>query len=300
MRGDAHLSATRRFWRTVIVASLSAFVLGATQPNILAAISGISEGTFGVTLDYIGVVTRVTPGLPAARAGISPGDQIEPVSFGDRMTAFESPISVPGTPMRAVVKHGDSARTLTLTSVAIGQNATVLITVIKRLTALAFILVGAGLLLLRPSRMTWGLFLFALSSNGTAGALYFHIFGPGVFTPIEFTLALIYAAGPLGLWIFASRFPNDDAPGWRKWFDTAAPWLAPPLLLTVFPLWRYLFTGQPYGPAGHWFSNYFAVVVETVGILIRWRTTFRNAVKRANASNGWSPASPWGISRMVR
>jgi len=142
MRGDAHLSATRRFWRTVIVASLSAFVLGATQPNILAAISGISEGTFGVTLDYIGVVTRVTPGLPAARAGISPGDQIEPVSFGDRMTAFESPISVPGTPMRAVVKHGDSARTLTLTSVAIGQNATVLITVIKRLTALAFTTAG--------------------------------------------------------------------------------------------------------------------------------------------------------------
>jgi hypothetical protein len=268
MKSDARQSAARRFWRTIIVTSLAAFVLGTTQPNVLAAIYGISNGTYGMAVDYQAVVTQVVPGLPAARASIAPGDKIKPDSFSDRMYLFESEITQPGTVVHAVVQRGTNQRSVTLTSVAGSETTAIVVTIIKRLTALAFILVGAGLVLLRPSRMTWGLFLFALSSNGIAGALYFHIFGLGVYTPIEFALSTIYSLGPLGLWIFAARFPNDDAPGWRAIFDKAAPWLAIPLLATTLPLWSALVLGSEITPAWHWFAQYFPVVVETIGILI--------------------------------
>ncbi len=268
MKADAQKSAARKFWRVLIVVSLSAFVLGTTQPNILAAIRGISEGTFGLTFDHFGIVTHVAPGLPADRAGIVPADQITPVSYKDRVTAYVSNISTPGTQLHITVRHGNAIRTLTLTSVAVDTAAIVLISVVKRLTSLVFVLIGAGLLLLRPSRMTWGLFLFTLSANGLAGPLYFFIFGPGVYVPISLALSLIGSIGGLGLWIFASRFPNDQAPGWRAWFDRAAPWLALPLIATQYPFWHSVFTGAQYGSLPYYLSVYFPVVVESVGILI--------------------------------
>ncbi|MBV8671775.1 MAG: GAF domain-containing protein [Candidatus Eremiobacteraeota bacterium] len=268
MNVDAHNTAAKKFWRTLIVVLLAGFVLGMTQPNIIAAIAGLSEGTYGMAFDHTGLVTAVVPGLPAARAGIGPGDRIETVSMLDRVTAYESSITIPGTPLHLVVHHGDQARAVTLSSDAADKASTIIQTIIKRLTSLAFVLVGAGLLLLRPSRMTWGLFLFALSANGTAGALYYHIFGIKVFLPIELVLNLIGTVGVLGLWIFAARFPYDEAPGWRAFFDRAAPWLAIPLLAGFYPFWNFLYTGQPYSSFAYYYGAYVGVVIETVGVLI--------------------------------
>jgi hypothetical protein len=268
MKVDARNNAARKFWRTVIVVALAGFFLAATQPNILAAIAGMSEGTYGMTFDYTGIVTGVVPGFPAARAGIQAGDRIVPVSSLDRVTAFESNISIPGTPVHLVIHRGEQARAVMLTSDATGKTATIILTIIKRLTSLAFVLVGAGLVLLRPSRMTWGLFLFSLSANGTAGALYFHSFGERVFLPIEIMLNVIGTVGVLGLWIFAARFPNDEAPGWRGFFDRAAPWLAVPLLVSAYPFWNFLLTGREFGTITYYYTTYFGVVIESIGILI--------------------------------
>ena len=267
MTGDARNSAARRFWRTVIVVGLTAFVLGTTQPNILSAIYDISDGTYGMVVDYAGIVTQVVPGLPAEKAGIAPGDEIEPLGFDDRVNVTNG-IVMPGTPARLIVKRGASVRSLTITSVLGSEAATVLLTVIKRLTALVFALVGAALVLLRPSRMTWGLFLFALTANGNAGPLYFLIFGPAIYWALSFAVGVINAVGTLGLWIFAARFPNDEAPGWRGWFDRAAPWLALPLFATWIPYTRFLLTGQTPGLAAYGFATYFPVVIESIGILI--------------------------------
>ena len=267
MKGDARQSPTRRFWRTVIVVGLAGFVLGTTLPNILAATSGISNGTYGMYVDLAGIAYQVEPGLPAAQAGIVDGDKIEPISFDDR-AYLSNNIVMPNTPARLIVRHGNSARELTLVSTQGSAAATVLITVIKRLTTLAFIIVGSVLVLLRPSRMTWGLFLFTLSATGNAGSLYFLIFGPRVWVPLSSILGAIYAVGGLGLWIFAARFPKDEAPGWRGFFDRAAPWLAIPLFATVIPYWLILLTGKTSGPLAIWFAQYFAVAVESVGILI--------------------------------
>ena len=268
MKVDAPTGAARKFWRTVIAVALAAFVLGTTQLNILAAIVGISEGTYGMTIDYQGVVTQVEPGLPAANAGIKPGDRIEPVGYLNRANVALSNITIPGTPLHLLVHHGSGARDITLTSAAVDKSATIILTLVKRVTSLAFVLVGLGLLLLRPSRMTWGLFLFSLAANGIAGPLYFMKFGYGVFVPISLALGVIGAVGVLGLWIFAARFPNDTASGWRGWFDRAAPWLAIPLLATIYTNVDFMFTGRLYGATAYYFSQYFGTVVESIGILI--------------------------------
>jgi S1-C subfamily serine protease len=116
MQVNAQNSASRRFWRTIIVVVLAGFVLGATQPNILAAFLNLSEGTYGMTFDSSGMVTDVDPGHPAARAGIEPGDRIEATSFLDRITVFESNITIPGTPAHLIIHRGAQSFPVTLRS----------------------------------------------------------------------------------------------------------------------------------------------------------------------------------------
>lgn len=91
------------------------------------------RGSIGVQID-VGpagavVVSDVTPGGPAAREGIAPGDVFERI--GGRSVGFLTPDEVlrllrgaPGSVLSLVVRRGTEIRTLTLTRAVVRENAT--------------------------------------------------------------------------------------------------------------------------------------------------------------------------------
>jgi carboxyl-terminal processing protease len=91
------------------------------------------RGSIGVQIDTgaagAAVISDVTPGGPAARDGIRPGDVIEQV--GGRSTLFLTPDEVlrllrgaSGTVLTIVVRRGTVLRTLTLTRAVVRESAT--------------------------------------------------------------------------------------------------------------------------------------------------------------------------------
>jgi hypothetical protein len=89
---------------------------------------------------------------------------------------------------------------------------------VLRLAGFAYIAVALIILLRRPSRMTWGLFLYLVSATDVTIYRF-----PEWLVPIAaFASDILSVAGTVGLVIFAARFPDDRPAGFRAWVDRAA------------------------------------------------------------------------------
>jgi len=94
---------------------------------------------------------------------------------------------------------------------------------LSRLRVVVFLSVGLTLVLLRPSKMTWGFYLFSLSALGWVGT--------ELYLPWKWAIAwsvlgdIVNQVGVIGFLVFALRFPRDNPYGWKRAVDIAAPYV---------------------------------------------------------------------------
>ncbi len=196
--------------------------------NVAAAVELFApQTTFGYRLIYTKgfEVAIVDPETPASRAGIAAGDVLDfrNSTLHDRIVGLEYQPARPGERVAFVVLRDGRAHRLQLTTGAVtpsqAQHAIFSpLASFLRLTGFAYIGVALIILLRRPSRMTWGLFLYLVASTDVE--LYRF---PEALAPVAaFASDLLGVAGTVGLVIFAVRFPGDSATGWRAWLDRLA------------------------------------------------------------------------------
>lgn len=195
------------------------------------------QATFGYQLIYTNgfEVTRVDAGTAAQRAGITPGDHLDfhNSSLHDRIVALAYRSAHPGEAVSFVLVHDGRPRALTLRAGLLtpSESREALFSPLAsflRLAGFGYIVVALVILLRRPSRMTWGLFLYLVSATD----ITLYGFSERMLPVAALASDILSVAGTLGLVIFAARFPDDRAVGWRVWLDRLA---IPAAVLFVIP-----------------------------------------------------------------
>ncbi|MGA8532589.1 MAG: PDZ domain-containing protein [Candidatus Tumulicola sp.] len=212
-----------RFARILIVTLIALLEVAAFVTTLTTYGRPVAEFGYNVAADGV-TISAVEPGLPAAKAGIEAGDKISyaRLSVAGRLNAIQSEWVAPGSELQLDVTRDGQARTITLRPVELPS----LYAVIDLSFAFAGLALGAvslALVLLRPSRMTWGFALVPLPlllpdvlvqwsqrASTTAGLTY------------EIGVALLYALQTAGMMIFASRFPTDTTRGPNRLVDRLA------------------------------------------------------------------------------
>lgn len=219
-------SPARRFWRTTAVLVLATLVIGVTFPNVVSD----DWGVFPWVL--LGNDWAVTAAYPPVDAFLRVGDRVNPASLtpDGRLTLARQRFLVAGDTLHLVVERVGHEKAIAIESQRYFQQygrqmaGTHLLLWVKRVTASVFIVVAAILVLMRPSRMTWGFFLFALGSNGTSPFILQKL-TPALYNAEWFVFTNVIEAGlaTAGLWMFASRFPSDSTAAFRSYIDRLAP-----------------------------------------------------------------------------
>jgi hypothetical protein len=207
----------------VLIAAAIAVLL-----NVAASVQLFTPpSTFGYHLIYTNgnEVTAVDPQTAAARAGIRAGDRLDfsHSSLHDRIIGLEYQPALLGERISFTVFAGSEARPVTIAAGPLTAEESRLalfspLTSFLRLTGFAYIAVALFILLRRPGRMTWGLFLYLVSATNVT----LYRLPDWLFPIAQFASDLLSVAGPIGLVIFAARFPADRTDGWRAWVDRLA------------------------------------------------------------------------------
>ena len=213
-------------WRIVVVIGLSLILVLIEGVNFRRLVIPIGVFGYGTNLD--GVVTGVTSGSPAAKAGLQVGDRIDTSSMNPQ--ELEELLQFPNVASAGLVRtigyyRGGERHPVTMTSVPEPMGpADGAIIVMQFLAALVCIAIGAVVVLLRPEPATWGFFIFCLGFAPvdelalTASTLQTMI--PQV---AQLFLGLLTAAAVVGLLIFAFRFLTPSLPRWRRAIQSAFP-----------------------------------------------------------------------------
>jgi hypothetical protein len=235
--------------RTFVVVALSLIVFVAGGLDLRRIWTPIGE--FGYALNGDDVVNYVKDGSPAAKAGMQIGDIVDlqstPPQF--RWDAAETATLTAGQNITVGLRHNGGLRNLSLTSdpQATEQYYTAYRIAVLCVAAL-YIVLGAALVLLRPSPMTWGFFLYCLANapfTFYSAMLTFPYPWPYFEYAIQWSLL---AAGTVGLIVFALCFLNEPIKGWRLSAIRTMPWLF--AALTIFGLYFIYQWGWAGGPPG--------------------------------------------------
>ncbi|HET9343455.1 MAG TPA: hypothetical protein VFO25_11130 [Candidatus Eremiobacteraceae bacterium] len=209
--------------RTVVVVGLSALVIGLTLPNMFVA-RDMNQIPFSVDFHYD--VISLTPDSIATQAGLRVGDHIEPPTTDilARMAMQTWYLYRPGSSTKFIVDRAGSSIPIVLRYPAAQATGVEAVSIVKRSTATIFIVVAAILLLLRPSLMTWGFWLYAIgSTNGGSAVLEFVGTTPIVIANTALVTICYNILAPLGLLIFATNFPSRSSSGWRYRIEKLIP-----------------------------------------------------------------------------
>jgi hypothetical protein len=214
--------------RLLVVLVLGAWMLAVVLPSVSRLWAPLS--TFGYAVDPDGLVTSVSPGLPADRAGLRAGNyfDLKAVPFELRRYAIGpltlAPVAATSIamPVRATVGDRVVAMTAVVQSVSGVDKFSI---VMRSLGALVFIVVGAGLVLLRPSPMTWGLYLYTIGINPGSDSVVNALLPAGAYIVNESLENVCIAAGYVGFLVFALRFPREEIVGWRSLLNRMTPLL---------------------------------------------------------------------------
>jgi len=217
-------SPAASFWRTLAVVTLGCLLLVSTLPNALEAWT--PPYGFGAGFDSgSNVINEIVPGSPSDRAGLHPGDAIDArqMSLYDLISIRGIREATPGQTVSVTVVRGNRrfpARLVAAPATPTFYSTTV--APLKRFVSLVFVFIAALLVFLRPARMTWAFYLYALGS-ADATAFVYSPFAPGLYMAINAVLFGLYAAAPASFVWFACRFPTDQPTGWRVRVDRWVP-----------------------------------------------------------------------------
>jgi hypothetical protein len=205
------------------------------------AFIGESPGTFGLNLDYDGVVKGVDPDSPADAAGIQAGDRVDlrltSRAVRDRVYPFKANVPIGATATLVVDgRHGPEKVTLVARRPPDADALKALI-VLRRIAGLLFIAIGSALVLLRPSECTWGFFLFCIGLNPQVFFMAFSRYPSAASNMTAVVGAdILISAGYSGLLLFALTFPVPRPVRWRRILTVAIPALfAICAALVVYP-----------------------------------------------------------------
>jgi hypothetical protein len=189
------------------------FLVAYALASVFAAAATVwaPEGTLGLTTDYGGHIRAVTPGGPAGRAGIVVGDQVDlaamPFSERGYVVGILTVIR-PGVRVDLHVVRAGVSRDVPLVAVlGVHTDADLTSIVLQCVTSLVFIIVGAGLIILRPSLATWGFGLYCLLDLPTS--YYPFRLGTGADALLLRSIFdVVQNFGVVGLPLFALEFPS--------------------------------------------------------------------------------------------
>ncbi len=181
------------------------------------------EGTFGMTIPPESrIVVAVVRGSPADRAGLRPGDVL--VDGGDYEVSSRLRAPYAGERETPTFARAGVSRTVRLTAVAEADFGTWQRVggVLAYLPPTVFLVVAFLLVFLRPSVMSWSLYVFAIGYFGTGPvfAYWSHVLSRGPYMALTFLLSTVFGAwSVLPLLPFVLRFPAGDVRGWQRRID---------------------------------------------------------------------------------
>jgi hypothetical protein len=260
--------------RVVAVTVLGGLEIAAATASIAAVRA--PSGTYGFLVDKnSATVTSVAAGSPAARAGVAVGERVNyaTLSLRARKYAFLQEEVPAFAPISFQVFGGGAPQRVTLHASYVLAVAPV-VRLTAALSGLALGIVGLLLVLLRPSRMTWG-FAFAAPPLLVPMSLVFwsqetHSTAAFVW---DVGISVFYAAQVTGAMIFAARFPNDRPRGIALAIDR----LALPIGFALTAIYAYVVLALRLSdtpPAGWIAIAYYGIVVPAIAALAALVSTF--------------------------
>ena len=246
--------SNRAALRTFVVVALSLIVFAAGALDMRRI--WIPVGVFGYATNGDDVVNYIEDGSPAAKAGMQAGDIIDlqatPAQF--RWEAAQAGTLEAGQSVTFGLTHNGAQRIVTLTATPqVTEHYYTAYRIAVLCIAALYIVLGAALVLLRPSLMTWGFFLYCLANapfTFYAISLFFPFPWSYVEYPVQYSLS---AAGIVGLLVFALCFLNEPLAGWRLSGLRTMPWLF--AALVIFGLYFTYHWGWIGGPPGELFTR---------------------------------------------
>ncbi|MBV8727487.1 MAG: hypothetical protein JO233_06855, partial [Candidatus Eremiobacteraeota bacterium] len=163
------------------------------------------------------VIASVARGSPVEKAGIRPGDLIDfpTTPYDARVIAMVPGTIVPHKLVTISFVHAGQRRLITMAADVREPVYRQPLIVAREIAMLVFIAVGVALVLLRPSPMTWGFFLFCCAFSPAPYAVASATLPYWVAAAEQIINTLIFSAGVVGLVVFALRFPSGTLRGWR-------------------------------------------------------------------------------------
>ncbi len=269
----------------VVLSVLYALAFGI--PTVLAlngfygstgAVKAGAAGTLAPNTD-VNTVGRVVPGSPAARAGIVPGDVVVPVDAEHALPVQQLfHRAAAGRPIPNVVIHDGHRRVVPLVADPVRGSAHDDALIVAQLVrGFLIVLIGAVLVLLRPSVMTAAFFVLCLQFGELAhptSNMELVVGVPFFWKPLFLALTcIVTGAGPAVAAIFCMRFPTGQPlPSWRP-VEKAMIALA---IFTIIDYFFALVAGATYTPLGialyRIFSgaSWLSYAVATASFLVRY------------------------------
>jgi hypothetical protein len=186
------------------------------------------------------LVTSIVSGYPAEKAGIKLGDRVDAaLPTRARLVLIGILAPRPGEEVTIHTSRGRSHRTVTLQARPLAPlpAADDISLALQAITSFIFVAVGLALVLLRPSRMTWGFYLLGFA--WISGALPHNGHWPLSNTPTGFWIGwavssdVLLAAGAVGILIFSLSFPTNAPTGWLRTIDILTPYLVAMLAIVL-------------------------------------------------------------------
>lgn len=207
----SHAIAARRPLGPLSLSAVAVLSLWATIEVLSGFVLVMHTSEFGITLEANGTVTAVVPNSSAADAGIRAGDQLDLDKLTPRERNELQFYKVPGTQLAVIVERaGQKARNVALESRFVAAQPSDWLTIVAGvIVAAVFVGIATALVLLKPTRATWGFFLFACGySIVQIGALQAIL--PSPWSEVHAGLmgvALLLTIG--GGAVFTARFPDE-------------------------------------------------------------------------------------------
>lgn len=191
---------------------------------------------FGFTLaasspPWGSTVNQVDAGSQAALAGMREGDQVErPTALDDRLLLLGIQDPHPHEQITLTIRRAGERSNVTLRAQPGVKLSAIdgVWAILGAIAALVFLIAGLAMVLLRPSGMTWGLYLcsFTFAWLASFGQWPLQHVPSGWLLPLREVAIGLTGAGGVGFLVFCVRFPADAPTGWRKRLDHLAPYLA--------------------------------------------------------------------------
>ena len=232
------------FTRWFVVVALCFISISCILPSIGRFWSPLADLGFNGTQE--GWVTSVAPDSPASRAGLRRGDRVDMAR-----TPPESRYAMAGAPLAwrtytLSVFRGGRERVVRISPVAEQLSLSTKIALATRqLAAIVMPLSGAVLLLMRPSLMTWALFIFLVGAGPGSDGGFWALIPYVAYRAHRSLLDVLVVASFVGAMVFMIVFPtNTPVSRWSAALLKAAPWIAVVMALSqvynfisVFTYW---------------------------------------------------------------